>query len=120
MNCVNPLTGMYYVGDLQPGDVECQERPTPNSIWSDGAWSDGGVPVPQSVTPLQARRAMRAAGVLDAVIAAVAQDPETQDAFEYATSFQRNSQFIARVQPLLPLSDDQIDDLFRSAVTFVD
>ena len=117
---INPEVNIYHIGDRQPGDIECDQQPTPYHHWSDGQWIQGPLPVPPSVTPLQARRAMRQACVLNAVKDAVATDPEMQDAFDYATAFNRESTFIAQAQALLHWTDAQIDDLFRLAASFTD
>lgn len=120
MAWLNVETGFYSVGDQQSGQISVPERNSPTDEWIDGAWVIGPDPVPQSVTPLQARRAMRQAGILDAVKAAVGTNPEMQDAFDYATSFNRESTFIGQAQALLQWTDAQIDDLFRLAATFTD
>lgn len=120
MAWLNVETGLYSVGDKQSGQIEVPERKSSTDQWISEVWVPGPAPVPQSVTPLQARRAMRQAGVLDAVKAAVANDPEMQDAFDYAISFNREGTFIGNAQALLQWTDAQIDDLFRLAATFTD
>lgn len=82
----------------------------------------GGVPVvvPMSVTPLQARRALLGAGLLDAVQAAAnAADDETRLAWEYSSSVERASPFVAKLALAIGLSDEQVDDLFREAAVLV-
>lgn len=75
--------------------------------------------VPQSVSMFQARTALRRAGLLAAVEAAVAAsaDPEIQDAWEYATEFPRTSPTLAALAAQIGLTDAQVDDLFRVAAT---
>jgi hypothetical protein len=92
-------------------------------------WADGTLvvldaspvtpaPVPQSVTPLQARKALRASGLSDAVEAYIAtQSAALQDEWEYAISVERDNPAIAAAGPALGLTDAQIDDLFRLAAT---
>lgn len=111
--------GGYYEGERQSNHD--QEVPRRESPWDtfDGAKWIPGTPVPESVTPLQARRALRVSNVLDVVKAAVSQDPDAQEAFEYATLWYRASPFVAQVQALLAWTDKQVDDLFRLADTFV-
>ena len=76
------------------------------------------VPVPLSITPLQARRALRAAGLLGAVNGAVASaDPDIQDAWEYAIEVRRDNPIIAGMAASLGLTEAQLDDLFRQAAT---
>lgn len=73
-------------------------------------------PVPSAVTPLQLRRALRAAG-LHAQIADVlaALGEEAQEAWEYAVTITRNDPMIAAAAASLELTSDQVDDLFRAA-----
>lgn len=74
--------------------------------------------VPQQVSPYQARMALHAAGLLDDVEALMADATITRAAkiaWEYATTWQRDSQFIAELAPALGLSEAQIDDLFIAA-----
>jgi hypothetical protein len=74
--------------------------------------------VPNSVSPFQARSALLAAGLLETVDALVSNTGgQVKIAWEYATVFQRNSQFILSMQPLLNLTDEQIDELFIVAST---
>lgn len=74
------------------------------------------VPVPQSVTPRQARLALLAAGLLDDVNAAVAAaGPQAQIDWDYALEIRRDNALIASMAAGLNLTDEQIDDLFRAA-----
>jgi MoxR-like ATPase len=75
-------------------------------------------PVPTSVSPLQARRALRQAGLSDAVAAwIVTQDADTQDAWEYAVEVLRTDPAIQGAAGALGMTDAQIDELFRLAAT---
>ncbi len=75
-------------------------------------------PVPQSMSPLQARRALRAAGLKAAVDAYVATLPEEeQEAWEYATEVRRDNEVIAAGAAALGLSAEQVDDIFRLGPT---
>jgi hypothetical protein len=77
-------------------------------------------PVPEAITPLQARRALLAAGLLDDVETMIAQAPrEARLAWEYAVEIYRNDPTLAMLATSLGLTSDQIDDLFRSAVEIV-
>nr|WP_198982698.1 hypothetical protein [Herbaspirillum sp. ASV7] len=111
----------YYEGDqIDALDVEVPQRPNATDTWDGAAWLPAPVPVPVSVTPLQARRALLAADKLAAVETAVATaDQATQLAWQYAASFERASPFVASLATAVGLTDAQIDDLFRSAATFV-
>jgi hypothetical protein len=82
-------------------------------------WVDGEVsayqPPPQIMTPLQARRALRAADLLDAVNAWIATQPDdAQEAWEYCIEVRRDSPLIAGAQAGLSLTPEQVDDLFRA------
>jgi len=109
--------GHPYRGDrINYDDPEIADPPTPTSVYKGGKWVEW---VPTTVTPLQARRALRQAGLIDQVNAAAAATPETKDAWEFASSVERNSVFVATLAGALGLTDDQVDDLFRLAATFV-
>jgi hypothetical protein len=72
--------------------------------------------IPRSVTMLSARRALRAAGLLDKVNAAIAtQTPDIQDAWEYAPTIARQSPTVKLLAAALALSETQVDALFVSA-----
>jgi hypothetical protein len=93
------------------------------------AWvSSGGTPtpadpiavvIPDVVTPLQARRALAAAGLLPAVNTAVAAaSVDTQLAWEFATAVHRNDPIIAALSATLGMSSTQVDALFTQAATY--
>lgn len=69
------------------------------------------------VSRLQARVAMRAAGILSAVEAAVlaSGNADIQDAWETAVEFRRLSPTILALAAQLGMTDTQLDDLFRAA-----
>ena len=75
-------------------------------------------PVPQAITPLQVRRALRAAGLLDAVQALVAQaHPEVLEKWEYALEIPRDDPDLAALAQQMGLTPAMVDDLFRDAAT---
>ena len=66
----------------------------------------------------QARAALHLAGLLEATETAVAaSDPITQIAWQDATDYYRSSETIAVIAKAINLTDEQIDDLFRVAMT---
>ena len=74
--------------------------------------------VPQSVTPLQARRALLAAGLLDDVEAYVAlQDQAVRLAWDYALEVRRDNAIIVAAAAALGWSAQQLDQLFIQAAT---
>jgi len=69
-----------------------------------------------SVSPLQIRRALRQAGLFEAVSAFVSSaDDDVQDAWEYATQIDRDNPLIVAAAQALSVTDAQVDDLFRKA-----
>lgn len=79
-------------------------------------------PVPSEVSRFQARAALLQAGLLDdieAYMADPATDPFVRLAWQDAQVFKRNSPTVLSLQPLLGLTDGQLDDLFRFAATIV-
>lgn len=73
-------------------------------------------PVPQVVTMRQANRALLAAGLLDAVDAAIAQSPrEARIDWERAQDVERSNPLVASLAASLGLSDAQLDELFVAA-----
>lgn len=73
-------------------------------------------PVPEMVTNFQARAALRRAGLLETVHAAVqAAGGEAWDAWEYANHLYRNGALVVGMAAALGLTEEQIDNLFRTA-----
>lgn len=73
-------------------------------------------PVPAAVTPLQIRKALRAAGLKAQVDAYVATLDETaQEAWEYATTIPRDDPMIEAAATALEMSPAYVDQLFRTA-----
>jgi hypothetical protein len=71
-----------------------------------------------SVDPIQAREAIRRAGLLEAVesyINAPGTDPLVKSAWEYALTFKRTSPTILAVAASMGWTDEQLDALFIEA-----
>lgn len=65
----------------------------------------------------QAKAALYLAGLLPAVEAAIAQaDPVTQIAWAEAVEYRRNSPTILALAGAMELTDEQVDNLFRTAM----
>lgn len=74
--------------------------------------------VPASVTPLQARKILRLMGYMDELEALIADAPiEVQDAWQYASSFERNNPILLEFANDLHLDEEDIDNLFIQAAT---
>lgn len=75
-------------------------------------------PVPGEVTNFQARAALRRAGLLNIVHAALQQaGGEAWDAWEYANHLYRNGALVQAFAAQLGFTEAQIDDLFRVAAS---
>lgn len=75
--------------------------------------------VPESVSPLQIRRALRLTGLkdtIDAYINAVP-DPDVKDAWEYAVEIRSDNPLIASAATALGKTQQDLEDLFRLAST---
>ncbi|MFN4283524.1 MAG: hypothetical protein ACK4NA_12880 [Alphaproteobacteria bacterium] len=94
--------------------------PTADQIATWTAEYEARVEVPDTVTPLQARRALRAAGLLDTVNAWVAQqdDEDIKDAWEFASVIERHGPITAGAARELGLTNAQLDGLFIAAAAF--
>ena len=83
---------------------------------------DGGIvePVPEVITPRQAKIALLQAGLLDDVEAAIAAIPDettrriAQVEWEYAQEVRRDWPLLVAVAGQMGLSDEQVDELFRA------
>jgi len=74
--------------------------------------------VPDAVTPLQMRKALRAAGLrpqVDGYVATLSE--EAREAWEYCVEIRRDDPFIASAADALGMTADQRDDLFRLAAS---
>jgi hypothetical protein len=75
------------------------------------------IPVPESVTPLQARKALRSAGLLPQVQEAIAAaGEEAQEEWDFALEVRRDHALLNSIAADLGLDSEGIDDLFRAAV----
>lgn len=80
-------------------------------------------PIPTSVTMRQARLALLQLGLLDDVEAAIASIPDeaqrraAQIEWEYASTVERDSQWVQNLAGAIGLSDEQLDQLFQLAAT---
>lgn len=93
----------------RPSDAEIEAARVKWSNWT---------PVPSSVTPLQARKALRQAGMMAALNTWLATQPDTvTEVWEYALSIERGNPTLAAGAEALGLTDGQVDDLFRLAAT---
>lgn len=72
---------------------------------------------PQTVSARQIKLALLGADLLDSIETFVAAQPRAvQISWEYATEFDRNDPMLAGMALAFGMSDEQIDDLFRTAI----
>lgn len=68
--------------------------------------------------PLEIRRALRSLGKLADVVAYIElQDEEVQESWEYAGLFKRNDPLVLVAQQVIGATDEEMDELFKLAVT---
>jgi sugar phosphate isomerase/epimerase len=111
---------------LQPGETEveisdelaAEIQANGLEAYTHAELSTRPTPVPESISPLQARKALRQAGLLPVVTSALdAADEETREAWEYATEIRRENALVAAIAAGVGMTAEQIDDLFRLAGT---
>lgn len=127
------LTALHRNGDLKlvlnPDDEDLDgwetigplpaEIPPDLAFWNGTAIVARPLPVPDRVTPLQIRKAIRAAGLFDAVETFKAScAPEMLEAWEFASTIDRDDPMIATAAIAMSMSTADVDDLFRLAATF--
>lgn len=116
--------GVYPVAETVPPSEQFKRPVEVAPVVVEGAWVRAWAledsPVPQAISPLQARRALRATGLKEAVDAYVATLPEEdQETWEYAVEVRRDNAIIAAGAAALvpPLSSADVDNLFRLGAT---
>lgn len=109
------------------GATAVPQRPSPWHEWQNETWvhdtagESAAVLAAEragmKVSRLQARKAMRDAGIFAAVDAAVSAsgNPDIQDAWANAIEFRRFSPTILALSAQIGLTDTQLDNLFRAA-----
>lgn len=76
------------------------------------------IPVPEHVSPLQIRKALRQQGLKSAIDQYVATlSEEAQEEWEYATQIERRHPLIVAAATLLNKTEAEVDDLFRLAAS---
>lgn len=102
------------------GWIECPIETEPGAVYDaqDGTFTNPPAPVPQVVSRFQALAALHLAGLRPGVEAAIAQaDPLAQLAWNEALEFRRTSPTLLALTSALGWTDEQLDDLFRTAAT---
>ncbi len=87
-------------------------------VVTERTFTPGPQRVPQSVTPLQMRRALRAAGLkagIDAYLASLGE--EAQEAMEYAVEIRHDDPLVNAAATALGKSQEELDAIFQLAAT---
>jgi hypothetical protein len=118
------VAGVQFECDGQTYPAQWLDNAAPDDLEARGIVVEtvdiSGTPtaVPYSVTDLQARLALAAAGLLDDVETAIgAADRTTQVWWDRALTIRRDSVYIASIGAALGLSEAQIDGLFIDAAS---
>lgn len=102
-------------------DPPAYDPATHQCTWDSAQWVVSALPappVPESVPAHHLRRALRAFGMLAAVnayMAALPDDDEMRESWEYAPYFRRDALGIEAARVALGLTVGQVDGLFRAA-----
>ena len=107
------IIGVY--GPKQPGIAEEELSDDHPEVV---AFLNPAPKIPQVVTMRQARLALHAAGLLDAVNAAITQaGGAAAIEWEYAQELKRDHPLVVSLTPTLGLTSEQLDALFMQAAT---
>lgn len=96
--------------------VQCERDATADEVTEIDARKNASPLVPQVVTMRQARLALYAAGLLNAVQTAITSAGQAAVIeWEYAQEVQRNAGLVPAMATALGMTEKQIDDLFFAA-----
>lgn len=73
--------------------------------------------IPESVSKVQAMKAMKSYGLWDTFKGVLAQSTDANDEWTLALDLRRDNTFVAMLSPALGITETQIDDLFILAET---
>ena len=96
-----------------PSPIPC--RPDENHYWDGDEWRVHAVPVPNSVTKLQAYTVLSAAGYMAEFDSFFIQNPEAKIIWDLASEVERQNPLVSDIADALGLDDAQVDALFIAA-----
>ena len=96
-----------------PTAIPC--RPDESYYWDGTEWQKHSVPVPESVTKLQAYTALSAAGYMAEFDSFFVQNPEAKAIWDLASVVERQNPLVGNIADALGLDDTQVDELFIAA-----
>ena len=100
-----------------PSSIPC--RPDESYYWDGDEWRVHSVPIPESVTKLQAYTALSAAGYKNEFDSFFAQNPEAKTIWDLASVVERHNPLVGDIADALGLDDEQVDALFIAAAAGV-
>ena len=90
-------------------------QPDENHYWDGDEWRAHSVPVPESVTKLQAYTVLSAAGYRAEFDSFFVQNPEAKTIWDLASVVERQNPLVGGIADALGLDDTQVDELFIAA-----
>ena len=90
-------------------------RPDENHYWDGDEWRVHDVPVPESVTKLQAYTVLSAAGYTAEFDSFFVQNPEAKTIWDLASIVERQNPLVSDIADAIGLNDAQVDELFIAA-----
>ena len=96
-----------------PSPIPC--RPDESYYWDETEWQKHTVPVPESVTKLQAYAVLSAAGYRAEFDSFFVQNPEAKTIWDLASVVERQNPLVGDIAYALGLDDTQVDELFIAA-----
>ena len=90
-------------------------QPDENHYWDGAEWRAHAMPVPESVTKLQAYTALSAAGYRVEFDSFFANHPEAKTIWDLASVVERQNPLVGNIADALGLDDTQVDALFIAA-----
>ena len=113
------LPAPYTVGTPQKTEiftpVAIPLRPDENHYWDGDEWRVHAVPVPESVTKLQAYTVLSAAGYRAEFDSFFENHPEAKTIWDLASVVERQNPLVGYIADSLGLGDAQVDELFIAA-----
>ena len=113
------LPAPYTVETLQKTEiftpVAIPLRPDENYYWDGAEWRAHAVPVPESVTKLQAYTALSVAGYMAEFDSFFENHPEAKTIWDLASVVERQNPLVGDIAAALGLDDAQVDALFIAA-----
>ena len=90
-------------------------RPDENYYWDGDEWRVHSVPVPESVTKLQAYTALSAAGYMAEFDSFFVQNPEAKTIWDLASVVERHNPLVSDIADALGRDNSEVDALFIAA-----